>query len=88
MNFREITTLGAIIVSALTLGAFTTIIVLAYMHNDNTSQALLVGAIITMAQTAVGFWLGSSAGSQRKDQVIAASVATPPVSAPPTTPAP
>ena len=67
MNPREVMTIGAIAVSCLTMGAFITVVFLAYAMKDNTSQSLLVGAIITMAQTAVGFWLGSSAGSQKKD---------------------
>jgi hypothetical protein len=33
-----------------------------------------VGAAIANATTAVGFWLGSSSGSQKKDEVIGAAL--------------
>lgn len=68
MNPRDILTQGAIITSILTMGAFLMGIGIAYWHHDQVSIPLYTGAIIANATTTVGFWLGSSAGSQKKDQ--------------------
>lgn len=64
---KKVTVYGAIAVSVLVLGIFAGCLVIAYVTRDNSSIALLVGAAVSMATTAVGFWLGSSAGSQKKD---------------------
>jgi len=72
MDFRSIMTAGAVLVSVVTMGAFLTCLALAYHHGDQNSISLLVGAVIANATTTVGFWLGSSAGSQKKDEATQA----------------
>jgi hypothetical protein len=62
---------GAIVTSILSALGFLAAFVIAYLSHDTTSQSLLVGAIITNFSTAVSFWLGSSSGSQKKDDQIA-----------------
>jgi len=61
---------GAIIVSVVTLLTFTGALVVAYIKGDPALLNLTVGAAIANATTAVGFWLGSSSGSQKKDDLI------------------
>jgi ABC-type uncharacterized transport system permease subunit len=63
-------TWGAIAISVLASLGFITALVIAYISHDTTSQSLLVGAIISNFSTAVSFWLGSSMGSQKKDERI------------------
>ena len=63
---------GSLAVSILTLATFAVAFILAYWKQDQQSVLLLVGAIVANATTTVGFWLGSSNGSQKKDATIAA----------------
>jgi hypothetical protein len=69
---------GAIIVSVVTLLTFSGALVVAfYIKETDVGKSLLqltVGAAIANATTAVGFWLGSSSGSQKKDDVIGAAL--------------
>jgi hypothetical protein len=84
MEPRDILTQGAIITSILTMGAFLVGVGLAYWHHDQTSMSLYTGAIVANATTTVGFWLGSSAGSQKKDARLAAQQSPqPPQPSPP-----
>ncbi len=64
-------TWGAIAISVLASLIFVVAFAIAYLSHDATSIALLVGAAIANFSTAVAFWLGSSAGSQKKDERIA-----------------
>ena len=64
-------------VSVFTLILFLGLVIVAYVNKDQTSFNLLCGAGIAMAQSVVGYWLGSSSGSARKDAVIAASAPPP-----------
>jgi len=64
---------GSITVSALTLVTFAGCLVWAYLTHDENAKALLVGAAVANSTAAVQFWLGSSAGSQKKDDTIAAA---------------
>jgi len=61
---------GAIIVSVVTLLTFTGALVVSFFFKDSGLLNLTVGAAIANATTAVGFWLGSSSGSQKKDELI------------------
>jgi hypothetical protein len=76
---------GAIIVSFVALVTFTGALVVAFLAFSKSTDAkaielaggllnLTVGAAIANATTAVGFWLGSSSGSQKKDEVIGAAL--------------
>src|ERR1700739_5029218 len=85
MDSKIVSLWGAIIVSIVTLLTFTGALVVSFLtlklSKDpdilKLSTSLLnltVGAAIANATTAVGFWLGSSSGSQKKDEVIGAAL--------------
>jgi hypothetical protein len=71
MNVDTVRTYGSIAVSALIASGFILALVISYLSQDQTNTSLLVGAIIANFSTAVSYWLGSSAGSRSKDDVIA-----------------
>ena len=73
MDAKIVSTWGAIIVSVVALLTFTAALVVAFF-NDKSLLQLTVGAAIANATTAIGFWLGSSSGSQKKDDVIGAAL--------------
>src|SRR5215469_12754430 len=75
MDPRTATLWGAIIVSIVTLLTFTGALVVSFFFKDSGLLNLTVGAAIANATTAVGFWLGSSSGSQKKDDTINAQLA-------------
>jgi len=64
--------LGAIIVSVANSLAFFAALGFAYWKGDSSNISLLVGAVVANASTVVSFWLGSSAGSARKTELMAA----------------
>jgi hypothetical protein len=66
---------GSIIVSAITLLTFTGALIVSFFFKDPALLNLTVGAAIANATTAVGFWLGSSSGSHKKDEVIGDALA-------------
>lgn len=84
MDPKVISAWGAIAVSTVSLLTFTGSLVVSFLTKDAGLLNLTVGAAIANATTAVGYWLGSSSGSQKKDDTIAASVAA----LPPANPAP
>jgi hypothetical protein len=71
MNASAMSSWGAIAVSVLASLSFTAALIIAYMAKDQANLSLLIGAVISNFSTAVSFWLGSSAGSQRKDEILA-----------------
>jgi len=74
MDPKALASWGAIVVSVLSLGAFFLAFGVAYLSSDQNNLSLLDGSAIGMASTAVAYWLGSSSGSQKKDDVIAAKI--------------
>ena len=50
-------------------------ILLAYLVGEATLLNLMLGATIPMAQTVLGYYFGSSRGSQSKDETLAAAAA-------------
>ena len=78
MDSKIVSLWGAIIVSVVTLLTFSGAIIVAFYIKDTSIGGpllqLTVGAAIANATTAVGFWLGSSSGSQKKDEVIGAAL--------------
>jgi IPT/TIG domain len=74
MDAKIISTWGAIVVSVVVLLTFTGALVVAFFLKEPALLNLTVGAAIANATTAVGFWLGSSSGSQKKDEVIGAAL--------------
>lgn len=63
------TTLMSIMAAANFIAAF----VVAFLSKDQANLGLLIGASIANFTTVVSYWVGSSAGSQKKDEIIAAS---------------
>jgi hypothetical protein len=70
MDSKTVSSWGAIIVSMVALLTFTGALVVSFFFKDAGLLNLTVGAAIANATTAVGFWLGSSAGSQKKDDAV------------------
>lgn len=70
MNGSKVSTIGAIAVSVLACITFLAALIIAYMSKDQSNLALLIGAVISQFSTIVSFWVGSSAGSQRKDSAL------------------
>lgn len=62
---------GAIAISVISLLTFTGSLVASFFFHDPGLLNLTVGAAIANATTAVNYWLGSSSGSQKKDETIA-----------------
>lgn len=83
MDTKTVGQWGAIGVSILTLLIFVAALVVALVFKNENMLLMLVGAAISMAQTAVGFWLGSSNSSKQKDDTIAQAVPVQPVVVPP-----
>lgn len=77
-------TWGPIVVSGMAMVLFFAAICVAWWTKD-ASLPLLLGAAATNAATVVSYWLGSSSGSKRKDQVIAGMSGTPTVTGTTTT---
>jgi hypothetical protein len=78
MDAKTVSAWGSIIVSVVALATFTGALVVSFFFKDSGLLNLTVGAAIANATTAVGFWLGSSSGSQKKDDVIGAALASSP----------
>ena len=68
MTMSVVMVYGSIITSVLSSAAFITALILAYLSKDQEHLGLLIGAVIANFSTVVSFWVGSSAGSQRKDE--------------------
>ena len=72
---------GPVIVSTLVLAAFATVVVLALFRPIPTgSEALLnilLGNLATMAAGVVGYWVGSSAGSAQKTDMLRGALPSP-----------
>ena len=62
---------GAIAISVLSSLAFFVALIIAHLAQDQTNQSLMIGAVIANFTTTVSFWLGSSFGSQKKDEALA-----------------
>jgi hypothetical protein len=74
MDSKTVSLWGAITVSFVSLITFTGALVVSFFMKDPGLLNLTVGAAIANATTAVGYWLGSSSGSQKKDDVIGAAL--------------
>lgn len=58
----------------------------ACVIGDTALRAGLMGGALSMATTAVGFYFGSSVGSQKKDETIAKAASDLAISTPPSGP--
>lgn len=65
-----ITVWGAIITSVLACLGFGAALVIAYLSKDSQNLGMLLGVVAGAFNTVVAFWLGSSAGSQKKDEAL------------------
>ena len=65
----RVTDWGAVIVSVMALTLFLAAVVVAWVTKDS-SLGILLGMAGTNAGTAVGYWLGSSAGSAKKTELM------------------
>ena len=65
---------GAPIVSVYALTVFLVAIVVAYFAHDATLLNALLVVAATNATTVVSYWVGSSAGSQKKDATLATTM--------------
>ncbi len=68
---------GAIIMTTLAGIAFFASLAFAYLSDDKQSLAILEGMGGGAFLTAIQFWLGSSVGSRRKDELLALSSPAP-----------
>jgi len=57
-------------VSFFAMGIFVAAFVIAYLANDKTSLTLLMGVAGSMGTTVVNYWVGSSAGSDKKTELL------------------
>jgi hypothetical protein len=78
VDLRAISSWGAVIISVIALVTFTGALIASFFFRDPGLLNLTVGAAIAMATTVVNFWIGSSAGSQKKDDTITAMQARSP----------
>jgi hypothetical protein len=75
MDPKLVALYGQIVTSILTLIALFGCLIVSFLLRDNQLELLVVGAVIAMATTVVNYWLGSSSGSQKKDDIMAAQAA-------------
>lgn len=66
------------ITAYMALGAFLAAMGLAYWRQDAASINLLIGAVISMANTVINYFFGSSRSSAAKDATIAQIATAPP----------
>lgn len=67
---------GQIAISILAQLIFAGTVVVSFFLNDSNILLLVVGAVIANATTTIQFWVGSSSGSQKKDDAIATQTDT------------
>lgn len=65
--------LGAIIVSGMWSIVFMLALAVVWAAKDQPNLGVLIGVVATNGTTVVGFWLGSSIGSKRKTDLLAAA---------------
>ena len=71
-SMRDLMVWGAIAVSVLTAGAFSTALILAFLKGDQTNLNLLIGAVIANFSTVTTYWLGSSSDSRAATRALTA----------------
>lgn len=65
---------GAFVLSVIITALFSSVVLVAMYHtipDDNKMLLILIGSLTTNFGTVVSFWMGSSASSRDKDDVIA-----------------
>ena len=66
---------GATVISVTGMAIYLAAIGVAYLKGNDTLLTALCGVAATNATTIVGFWVGSSSGSQKKDDNLAIAAA-------------
>lgn len=59
-----------LIVSIFAMGIFVAAFTIAYLAKDQTSLTLLMGVAGSMGTTVINYWVGSSAGSDKKTDML------------------
>jgi len=73
-TLKKVSMIGAIIISSMACIGFWAALVIAYLSKDQTNLAMLLGIVAGGFNSTLGYWLGSSMGSQKKDELLAGSV--------------
>jgi len=73
-TYKRTAMIGAIVISCMACIAFFAALVIAYLSKDQTNLAMLLGIVAGGFTGTLNYWLGSSSGSQKKDDIIASSV--------------
>ncbi len=73
-TFKKVSMIGAIVISGMACIGFWAALVIAYLSKDQTNLAMLLGIVAGGFTGTLNYWLGSSSGSQKKDDIIASSV--------------
>jgi hypothetical protein len=73
MDTKSAAIYGAIVMSVIICVIFGAALVFGYLSDDRTILNMLVGAAISNFTIVVGYWVGSSSSSAKKDDVIAES---------------
>lgn len=68
---------GATVISAFSLVLLLVALVFAFLTKNDNLLIILAGVIATNATNVVGFYVGSSASSQAKDDTISRQLPTP-----------
>jgi hypothetical protein len=64
------------VIAVFSLGIFALAFLIAWQKQDAATLNILVGAIVSLVSSVAGYYFGSSAGSQKKDDVIHAALVT------------
>lgn len=70
---------GAITVSVLIVFGFILELYLAYMHDDQHTKDTIANLINNAVMIVLGYWVGSSMSSQKKDTMLMNALPPPPV---------
>lgn len=83
MNLTKVQVYGSIIISTLICCSFILVIYEAYSHGDQHTVDSLNGALVSAFMIVVGYWVGSSSGSQKKDALLLNSIPVTDITTPP-----
>jgi hypothetical protein len=64
------------VIAVFSMSIFALAFFIAWQKSDASTLNILVGAIVSLVSSISGYYFGSSAGSQKKDDVIHAALAT------------
>jgi hypothetical protein len=70
VNTAKLPEWSKLAVSVLVLFIYVAAFVIAYKSDDKTSLQLMMGSTIGAFTSVIGYWLGSSSGSDRKTDLL------------------